>query len=165
MISTSTFCYVKICRIFRHHQFQVQERIYLSRPNRKQVPINIARYRKTVSSAIWISLELLVCYLTFVIMIFIEYITYAPIFTLFFWVSNNSCLVELITESIAVLLENQRRKASSERCCQRVFLLPKLVLLQRSLHWPDLPDHRSHIKVGLRAGGFFVIEKIRFHQH
>ena len=83
-ISTSTFCYVKIYRIFRHHQFQVQERIYLSRPNRKQVPINIARYRKTVSSALWISLELLVCYLPFVIMIFIEYITYAPIFTLFF---------------------------------------------------------------------------------
>ena len=164
-ISTSTFCYVKIYRIFRHHQFQVQERIYLSRPNRKQVPINIARYRKTVSSALWISLELLVCYLPFVIMIFIEYITYSPIFALFFWVSNNSCLVELITESIAVLPENQRRKASSERCCQRVFLLPKLVLMQRSLHWPDLPDHRSHIKVGLRAGGFFLIEKIRFHQH
>ena len=90
--STSTFCYVKIYRIFRHHQLQVQERIYLSRPNRKQVPINIARYRKTVSSVLWISLELLVCYLPFVIMIFIEYITYAPIFALFFWVSNNSCL-------------------------------------------------------------------------
>ena len=83
-ISTSTFCYVKIYRIFRHHQFQVQERIYLSRPNRKQVPINIARYRKTVSSALWISLVLLVCYLPFVIMIFVEYITYAPIFALFF---------------------------------------------------------------------------------
>ena len=83
-ISTSTFCYVKIYRIFRHHQFQVQERIYLSRPNRKQVPINIARYRKTVSSALWISLVLLGCYLPFVIMIFIEYITYAPIVALFF---------------------------------------------------------------------------------
>ena len=83
-ISTSSFCYLKIYRILRHHQFQVQERVYLSRPNRREVPINIARYRKTVSSALWISLVLLGCYLPFVIMIFIEYITYAPIVALFF---------------------------------------------------------------------------------
>ncbi|CAH3155257.1 unnamed protein product, partial [Pocillopora meandrina] len=35
-------------------------------------PINIVRYRKTVSSALWISLVLLVCYLLFVIMIFLN---------------------------------------------------------------------------------------------
>jgi len=59
----STFSYTKIFFTLRHHQNQVQDNVQqLSETNQ----LNIARYRK-VTTALWLKLTLLVCYLPEVI--------------------------------------------------------------------------------------------------
>ena len=57
----SIFSYVKIFLTLRHHQAQVLARI---RPSQTS-PLNLARYRKAVSGALWLQLTLLVCYLPY----------------------------------------------------------------------------------------------------
>lgn len=57
---TSTFCYTKIYIALRHHQSAVQDE---GQQNERGNALNIARYRKTVSSALWLQLTLVVCYL------------------------------------------------------------------------------------------------------
>ena len=61
---TSVFSYTKIFLTLRHHQTQVLD--HLHQKQRSQAnPLNLARYRKVVSSALWLQLTLLVCYLPF----------------------------------------------------------------------------------------------------
>ena len=62
---TSTFCYTKIFLTLRHHQFEVQVTADQGRPDGGGIPLNIARYRKTVSSALWVQMALVACYLPF----------------------------------------------------------------------------------------------------
>ena len=57
---TSIFCYTKIFLNLRHHQNQVQDQA--QQPNQTN-QLNIARYRKAVSSALWLQLTLVACYL------------------------------------------------------------------------------------------------------
>ena len=49
---TSVFCYGKIFVVLRHHQTQVQNHVHQGEPS-QTVPLNIARYRKTVCNALW----------------------------------------------------------------------------------------------------------------
>ena len=65
----STFCYAKIYLTLYRHQAQVQVRACWEQPNGGGIPLNIARYRKTVSSALWIKVTLLVCYLPYGIVV------------------------------------------------------------------------------------------------
>ncbi|XP_078374088.1 melanocortin receptor 4-like [Oculina patagonica] len=60
---TSIFSYTKIFLKLRHHQNQVQD---LQQPNQAN-QLNLARYRKAVSSALWLQLTLVACYLPFVV--------------------------------------------------------------------------------------------------
>ena len=60
---TSIYCYTRIFLRLRHHQTQVQDNVQ-GQPN-QTIPQNIARYRKTVSAALWVQLTLVVCYLPF----------------------------------------------------------------------------------------------------
>ena len=63
-IVASTLCYTKIYLKLRHHQAQVQaQHLHQGQPNGGGIPLNIARYRKTVSSALWVQITLLACYL------------------------------------------------------------------------------------------------------
>ena len=57
---TSTFSYTKIFFTLRHHQNQVQD--HVQQPNQTN-QLNIARYKKAVSTAIWLQLTLVACYL------------------------------------------------------------------------------------------------------
>ena len=57
---TSTLCYTKIYIALRHHQTAVQDQGQQSQGGNA---LNIARYRKTVSSALWLQLALVACYL------------------------------------------------------------------------------------------------------
>jgi len=57
---TSMFCYTKIYIALRHHQSAVQDE---GRQSGGGNALNIARYRKTVSSALWLQLALVACYL------------------------------------------------------------------------------------------------------
>ena len=64
-IVTSIFCYTKIFLRLRHHQTQVQDQVHQKQPDEGAIYQNIARYRKTVSSALWIQMTLLACYLPY----------------------------------------------------------------------------------------------------
>ena len=57
---TSTVSYTKIFLTLRHHQVQLQDQP--QQPNQTS-PLNIAKYKKAVSSAIWLQMTLVVCYL------------------------------------------------------------------------------------------------------
>ena len=63
---TSFVCYVKIFFILRHNQIQVLDH-FPQRQQNQQVPLNIARYRKAVSAALWVQMTLVVSYLPILI--------------------------------------------------------------------------------------------------
>ena len=64
---TSIICYTKIFLILRHHRIQERGHGQRERPNRA-ISLNMARYKKAVSSALWLQLALVVCYLPYGIM-------------------------------------------------------------------------------------------------
>ena len=64
-IITSTFCYTKIFLTLRHHQAQVQDQVHQVQPSGEGITLNLARYRKTVSTALWLQMTLLACYFPF----------------------------------------------------------------------------------------------------
>ena len=59
---TSIFCYTRIHFKLRHHVLQVQ-------PNGGEIPLNIARFKKTVSNVLWVQLALIACYGPFFILV------------------------------------------------------------------------------------------------
>ena len=59
---TSVFSYTKIFLTLRHHQNQVQD--HAQQPDQTN-QLNLARYRKAVSTAIWLQLTLVACYLPY----------------------------------------------------------------------------------------------------
>ena len=65
--ATSTFCYSKIYLILRHHQARVQDHVQQERSSGggPGLQLNLARYKKTVTSALWVQVTLLACYLPF----------------------------------------------------------------------------------------------------
>ena len=60
---TSIFCYTRIHLKLRNQQAQVQNLAPQGQPNGGEIPLNIARYKKTVSSIMWVQLTLVACYL------------------------------------------------------------------------------------------------------
>ena len=66
-IVTSTLCYTKIYVTLRNHQAQVQDTVHQGQANRGGTSLNIERYKKTVSSALWLQITLAVCYLPYTI--------------------------------------------------------------------------------------------------
>ena len=61
---TSTFCYARIYNILRHHQNQIQVIHVQAAPlsEGSSSLIVISRYKKTVSSALWVQGVFLACY-------------------------------------------------------------------------------------------------------
>ena len=64
-VVVSTFCYTKIYLTLRHYHSQVQDNIHQEQPSEGRTPVNIARYRKTVSSVLWVQVSLVACYLPY----------------------------------------------------------------------------------------------------
>ena len=64
-IMISSFCYTKIYRTLRLSQAQVQSQGHQGQQNEEPTPLNNARYKKTVSTALWVQMASLVCYLPF----------------------------------------------------------------------------------------------------
>ena len=62
----STFSYTKIFLTLRRHQNQVQG--HVQQPNQTN-QLNIARFRKAVSTALWLQFTLIVCYLPHAILL------------------------------------------------------------------------------------------------
>ena len=59
---TTIFAYTKIFCTLRHNQIHVQNHVAQGQPS-QAIPLNIARYRKAVYSALWVQVTLVVCYL------------------------------------------------------------------------------------------------------
>ena len=66
-IVTSTLCYTKIYLTLRNHQAQVQDNVKQGQTNGGGISLNIEWYKKTVSSALWVQITLVVCYLPYAI--------------------------------------------------------------------------------------------------
>ena len=64
---TSIFCYMKLYFILNLHQAQVKTNKSQGQAHDARIPLNIARYRQTVSSALWVQMALLACYLPFAV--------------------------------------------------------------------------------------------------
>ena len=66
-LTTSAFSYGKIFRKLRH-QLQVHA-VPQGLTNGRQAPLNIARYKRSVTSAIWVQLALVTCYTPFFVVV------------------------------------------------------------------------------------------------
>ena len=70
-VLTSVFSYTKIYRKLRQHQLQAHT-VPQGQPKGRQVPLNIARYKKSVSSVLWVQLALVICYIPFIVVVMLK---------------------------------------------------------------------------------------------
>ena len=63
-LSIMILSYMKIFFMLRHYQIQAEINVAQEQP-RQAIPLNIARYRKAVYSALWVQVTLFICYLPF----------------------------------------------------------------------------------------------------
>ena len=67
---TTIFAYTKIFFSLRHNQIHVQNHVAQGQPS-QAIPLNIARYRKAVYSALWVQGTLGICYIPYNIAVFL----------------------------------------------------------------------------------------------
>ena len=69
-LATSILCYMMIHLKLRHQQAQVQNHVQQGQVHGGGIPaLNIARYKKSVSSILWVQLTLIACYVPWGIVI------------------------------------------------------------------------------------------------
>ena len=61
-VATSIFCYSRIHLRLRHHQVQLLNNFSQGQRNEGRIPLNIARFKKTVATVLWVQLALVACY-------------------------------------------------------------------------------------------------------
>ena len=67
-LAVSTFCYVKILLFLAKHQANMRGYPYQAN-NTKSTSLNVRRYKKSLSTALWIHFTLIVCYLPLMIIL------------------------------------------------------------------------------------------------
>ena len=82
---TSSFCYIKIYYTLRLSQAQVQDQGHQGQPNQEGIQMNRVRYKKTVSTALWVQVLFLACHLPSGL--FLGFITVTGLNTPFLWFS------------------------------------------------------------------------------
>ena len=82
---TSSFCYIKIYYKLRLSQAQVQDQCHEGQPNQEGIQMNRVRYKKTVSTALWVQVLFLACHLPSGL--FLGFITITGLNTPFLWFS------------------------------------------------------------------------------
>ena len=75
-VSTSVLSYTKIYRKLRQHQLEVHP-MSQRQPHGPQVPMNIARFKKSVSSVLWVQFTAVICYIPFIVVVM--FMTYGRI--------------------------------------------------------------------------------------
>ena len=75
-VTSSAFCYSRIYIKLRQHQLQMSP-LTQGQPNGRERPLNIARYKNLVSSAKWVQVAILACYIPLVVVTLL--ITYGQI--------------------------------------------------------------------------------------
>ena len=68
---TTIFAYTKIFFSMRHNQIHVQNHVAQGQ-RRQAIPLNIARYRKAVYNALWVQVTLVICYLSYGIVVALQ---------------------------------------------------------------------------------------------
>ena len=63
----SIFSYVKIFVKLRQHQGRVQDRLQQVQQNEGLPPINMQRYKRTVSNIAWVQMTMVACYVPFIV--------------------------------------------------------------------------------------------------
>ena len=74
-VVVSTFCYVKICHTLRVQRKKVWATVSERRQPNESSRLHVERYKKTVSSALWVHFTLLACYLPYSIVSGLKAIT------------------------------------------------------------------------------------------
>ena len=74
-VATAVYCYVKIYYTLRHHQAQLGDYVHQGKRNEGRIPLNIARYRNTVCTALCMQITLLACYLPYGIVAALRVVT------------------------------------------------------------------------------------------
>ena len=113
-LATSIFSYTKIFVTLHHNQNQAQNHAPQGQPS-QATPLNVARYRKAVSSALWVKVTFVVCYLPHGMAVALTpqrglAFSVKPYFAIYGYFS----FVKLVIKPVALLLEDQRSKASSK---------------------------------------------------
>ena len=127
-ILVSLFCYLKILFTLRQNQIGAQQP--QGQPTRGGIPFNIARYRKTVNTAIWVEVTLIGCYLPYSIVIAIITIHGSSPFLDAMWGTTVSSLFKFISQPNYLLLEDEGSKTRSKEHDQSDFWFVKLVRLK-----------------------------------
>ena len=79
LLLTSVFCYCKIYLKLRRFRIGLENRSFQEQRCRVRDLLNMERYKKTVSTALWVQLALVACYLPYGIVTAVELITgYSP---------------------------------------------------------------------------------------
>ena len=120
-IIASNCCYTKIYRALGQNRAQVQHHVLQAQQNQGQNALNMARYKKTVSTALWVQIILVACYLPFATVVAVAF---------FLWPSSqprmasptNSYYVELDPKPNSLLLEDKGNEKSSEGQDQTIVL-------------------------------------------
>ena len=68
-LAISALSYLKIYLALRHHSNAMEDIAQQDRPNRERNSPNMARYRKTVSTALCVQITMIACYLPYAIVI------------------------------------------------------------------------------------------------
>ena len=82
---TSSFCYIKIYYKLRLSQAHVQDQCHEGQPNQEGIQVNGVRYKKTVSTALWVQVLFLARHLPSGL--FLGFITITGLNTPFLWFS------------------------------------------------------------------------------
>ena len=70
-VLTPVFSYTKIYYKLRQHQLRAHT-VPQGQPKGNQVPLTMARYKKSVSSVLWMQLALVVCYIPFIVVVMLK---------------------------------------------------------------------------------------------
>ena len=120
---TSTFSYAKIYQTLHQHRIQIQHQVHRDHlANRAISPLNMARYKKAVSTAMWIQLILAVCYIPQAIVA--VFLTQNGLTS-----SAYTAGRELIIKPFLLLLEDWRSQASSKEQSQANLLFSLLICI------------------------------------
>ena len=120
-VVVSTFCYVKICHTLRVQRKKVWATVSERRQPNESSRLHVERYKKTVSSALWVHFTLLACYLPYSIVSGLKAIT-GDTFAVAegFTGTSSGSLLQFIGEPCSVLLANEGSETSCERNHQTI---------------------------------------------
>lgn len=120
----SAYCYTRILLRLRHNQAQIQG--HVEQPAGPGIPLNVARYRRTVSAGAWrLGPDNVSCLLSSPIIsgsFWGTFLSQCSVYNTWYKMYDISCVLKFESEPVPILLEDERNKASSEGFNETVLL-------------------------------------------